>query len=233
MKSMDTDAATMKQEGTRARLKHLLWMLAIPFLNIFYMALNHAGPHVHSLATEWDRQLPLIPIFIIPYILWYPFVTLALVFMCFKNVKIYFRTLIALCLGLIICYLIYFCFQTTISRPAIENTGLLSHLLKIVYAQDQPYNCFPSIHVLTSYLMLKGSKVFHLRTRLLVIAIGIMIMASTLFVKQHVLADVIAAIALAEFTYWVSGLLLTLSSNQNIQNERSADPYIHKMDKTM
>jgi len=92
----------------------------------------------------------------------YPFITGVLIALAFRNRMVYFQTLIALCSGLIISYIFIALFQTSIQRPEMHNhTGLIAQLVRFVYTTDQPYNCFPSIRVLTSYLMLRGGHVFN------------------------------------------------------------------------
>ncbi|UVI32889.1 phosphatase PAP2 family protein [Paenibacillus spongiae] len=187
-----------------ARLLPLLWLLAIPVLNIFYMVLNHGETTVRSLMTGLDEWIPFIPAFIIPYIIWYPFIFGMLIYFSMKDRNVYYRTLLTLCLGLITCYIIYFFYQTTVERPLVTEDGLLHKLVMLIYQTDQPYNCFPSIHVLTSYLMLKGmsdcafgSRVF----RFGVIVTSWSIIVSTLFVKQHVWLDIAGGIVVAEVLY--------------------------------
>jgi len=190
------------------RYKPLLWMIAIPALNIFYALLNKPSTDVHLLLTPLDAQIPFVPAFILPYITWYPFIAFTLIFIFFKDVQVYFQTLLALCMGLVICYVFYFYFQTTVPRPQVSNSGFLNRLVRIIYDHDPPYNCFPSIHVVTSYLMLKGARVFSCWIRLIVRIIGILIIASTVFVKQHVLADVGMAIIIAECTFFLAKICL-------------------------
>jgi len=190
------------------KIKPLLWILAIPILNVFYMILNHGDAKTSSLMTDLDIQIPFVSGFIIPYLLWYPLILASLIIFCMKNRKVYYQTLIALCVGLIVSYIIYYFFQTTVARPTIPKDGILNSLVSFVYLTDQPYNCFPSIHVLTSYLVIKGvvdctnlSKVLRL---MIVISSG-MVIVSTLFVKQHVLLDVTGGIILAQFLYYIVG----------------------------
>ncbi len=49
---------------------------------------------------------------------------------------------------------------------------------------------FPSIHVLTIYLMLRGGHVFNRTIPLIIAIISILIIISTVLVKQHVVADI-------------------------------------------
>lgn len=195
----------------------LLWILAIPILNIFYGVLNRAGDHVFNLEIMIDQWIPFTPIFIIPYIVWYPFITGMLVLLAFKNRETYFQTLIALCMGLIISYIFFAMFQSTVQRPDILNeTGFIYRLVDVVYRTDQPYNCFPSIHVLTSYLILRGSRVFNKIIWTVTAFTSILIILSTVFVKQHVVADIVGGILVGELCFYIAGALVMLKRKKSM-----------------
>ncbi|BBI31396.1 inositol phosphorylceramide synthase [Cohnella abietis] len=194
--------------------KPLLWLLVIPLLNIVYELLNHSGDNVHSLVTSLDVSTPFIPVFIIPYVLWYPFLLGVLVLILRKNVQKYYQTVLALCMGLILCDLIYICFQTMVPRPEVAPNGFLHQLVSLVYASDKPFNCFPSIHVLTSTLMIAGSSIIRWKIRIPIVVVAWSIIASTLFIKQHVIADVIAGMLAAKLVFELSGRLLPFLQNR-------------------
>lgn len=190
------------------RNKSLLWILLIPILNVFYTFLNHGHSNTRNLITDLDIEIPFVPGFAIPYLLWYPIILVSLFIFNMKNRKVYYRTLISICIGLIVSYFLYYFFQTTVNRPTIPSDGFLNSLVRFVYLTDQPYNAFPSIHVLTSYLVIKGitdctnlSKVL----RNIIVITSWTIIISTVFVKQHVVLDVFGAIILAQFLYYIVG----------------------------
>ncbi|MBP1996343.1 phosphatase PAP2 family protein [Paenibacillus eucommiae] len=187
----------------------LLWILVIPVLNIFYGILNQGGDNVSNLATPLDTIIPFAPAFIIPYLMWYPFIFGMLIVIFFRNRSSYYRVLLTLNLGLIVCYVIYYYFQTTVTRPPITDQGLLHSLVNLVYQTDGPYNCFPSIHVLTSYLIVKGTANapnLSKAARWFIVLISWSIIVSTVFVKQHVWLDAAGAIVLTEILYFACGL---------------------------
>ncbi|MCY6356520.1 phosphatase PAP2 family protein [Clostridium sp. ZS2-4] len=175
-------------------------MLIIPILNIFYGILNNDSRGVYSLETKIDTLIPFTKSFIIPYVIWYPFIFLVLVYLCLKNTKIYYKTLFCLSIGFVVSYIIFYFFQTTIVRPAFVEDDILTKIVEIVYKNDKPYNCFPSLHVLTTYFVMKGiSEVESNRKITLPVNItGVLIIVSTMFVKQHVAMDVIFAIIIGE-----------------------------------
>ncbi|MCY6369126.1 phosphatase PAP2 family protein [Clostridium ganghwense] len=175
-------------------------MISIPILNIFYGILNNDSRGVYSLMTSIDRVIPFTKSFIIPYIIWYPFIFLIMVYLCIKDIKAYYKTLLCLNIGFIVSYIIFYFFQTAVSRPVLGESDILIKLVGIIYKTDNPYNCFPSLHVLTTYFVMKGISEVEKNKKITlpVNIIGILIILSTLFIKQHVVLDVIFAIVLGE-----------------------------------
>ncbi|MEK4276229.1 phosphatase PAP2 family protein [Paenibacillus sp. FSL R7-0026] len=160
-------------------------------------------------------MIPFVPAFIIPYLLWYPFIPGALIALAFKDKRTYFQTLIALCSGLVISYIFFALFQTAIERPNIEGEeGFLITMVDYIYRNDQPYNCFPSIHVLTSYLILRGTRVFGRAIWAMTSAFSIVIIVSTVLVKQHVVVDIAGGILVGELCFRLAGTTLHALSSR-------------------
>ncbi|MDQ0655929.1 hypothetical protein QF041_000696 [Paenibacillus sp. W2I17] len=74
---------TNLKSSYRSEWLSLLWLLAVPILNIFYGVLNRAGDRVSSLQTNLDVLIPFIPGFIVPYLIWHPFITGVLIALAF------------------------------------------------------------------------------------------------------------------------------------------------------
>jgi membrane-associated phospholipid phosphatase len=188
----------------RAQLVPLSLLLMIPLLNVFYSVLNHGGRGASSLVTDLDQAIPFVKAFIVPYLIWYPFIIWGFVYMCIKDRNAYYRTLFTYAAGLIVCYVVYYLYQTTVPRPVLTGTDPFTRLVAFTYASDQPFNCFPSIHVLSSYLIMIGmssSQAISSRIRWFVHIMGGLIILSTLLVKQHVILDAAGAILLAEVLF--------------------------------
>jgi hypothetical protein len=179
-------------------------IMSMPLLHIFYGILNNGDRGASSLMTDLDRGIPFLKIFILPYLAWYPFLLCTFVFFYLKDRDTFYKTLLALDAGLIICYLVYFLYQTTVPRPLLVGEDLQTKMVTWLYAADQPFNCFPSIHSLTSYLMFKGINHSHIRNKrnqLAISGVAFTIILSTLFVKQHTVLDAFAAIFLGEVLF--------------------------------
>lgn len=189
-------------------LMPLSLMISLPLLNIFYIILNGGGHGAHSLMTDLDRGLPFLKIFILPYLGWYPYLFCTLIYFCFEDRRTYYQTLLALDLGMTFCYVVYFFYQTTVPRPVMTGDDILTRMVAWVYMNDPPFNCFPSIHCLSSYLMFKGIRHSSVRkgANLLVVSfMAFTIVLSTLLVKQHTILDVVAAVFLGELLFNIVG----------------------------
>lgn len=186
-------------------LVHPLWsILIIPLLSLVYVAINREPPLTRTLYTDLDGMIPFLKLFIIPYMIWMPFLYLTLVYFYFKDRRLYFHTLLAYAVCVLICYGIYWKFQTTVPRLELQGDDLLSRMVAFVYRNDAPYNCFPSIHCLSSYLLFlaaRNSPAIRDRTAVLIGILAWVIIVSTLFVKQHVVMDAFAGIMLAHLVF--------------------------------
>jgi len=193
----------------------LCLLITLPLLNSLYEVFNNANNGVYYLVTKLDNMIPFYPIFMIPYMCWYPFMLLTMIYFCFKDKKIFYKLLLTIDLGLIVCYVFYFFFQTTVPRPAILGDGFVNNFVRYIYKMDNPYNCFPSIHIMTCYLLMKGIWKSKTRNKLNLAVIwfmGNLIILATLFTKQHIIADLVSAVLLGNIIYD----LLTLVNEEKI-----------------
>ncbi|WP_338130587.1 phosphatase PAP2 family protein [Cohnella ginsengisoli] len=118
-----------------------------------------------------------------------------------KDVRTFYRAIATYTICALVCYLVYSVFQTTVPRPDLVGHDPLTRLVAYIYHRDQPFNCFPSIHCFSSYMVFRmlASSSFKTRRSLTLVGIGSgLIILSTQFIKQHVLLDLVAAIALVE-----------------------------------
>ena len=75
--------------------------------------------------------------------------------------------------------------------------------LRFLYDADPPYNCCPSLHVAHSFVSALACYRVHRTLGFVAISCASLVGVSTLFTKQHYVADVIAGILLALAGYAV------------------------------
>lgn len=187
-----------------------------------YPLFNKPLEQTYYLGTAIDDWLAFSPVWIIPYVLWYLYLPSVGFLLVFRDKRTGGLTLLTMILGLFCSYLTYSVFQTTVPRPEVLGGDLCSRLVRLIYSIDQPYNAFPSIHVLiTCALMLGTARAENLgkSVKAVIWLLGWLIIFSTVFVKQHVLADIFGGIAIA------LGLHSLLRRFLDRLRERPGQPY--------
>ena len=178
----------------------------MPVLGLIYKILNNNPREAVILSTDIDDKIPFLPIFILPYIIWYAFILGYLIYFWYKDTRVYLKTLTMIVIGELVCFVIYFFFQTTVPRPGLVGDGILIELVGMIYSHDQPFNAFPSIHVLTTFAIILGNINIsnkHIIHSIFVPVMGSLIIISTLFVKQHYILDMFASMFLTSFIYGI------------------------------
>jgi membrane-associated phospholipid phosphatase len=183
----------------------ILSLLLIPAIlgtNLIYESLNH-GPNRIFLETPLDRALPVVPIFAIPYISLIPYIVLSLLVFLFVRARVYRSAAITMIIVWFISYACYFFLQSYIARPAITGTDPFSALVRSIYAGDQPYNDFPSLHTSLSTIIAIHWWRIDRRIGIAATIWTALIVMSTVLIKQHYLADVVGGLALAGVMSWL------------------------------
>lgn len=162
----------------------------------------------HVIHMPIDDYIPFVEIFIVPYLLWFAYVAVAVIYFFFTNVQDYYK----LCSFLFIGMTIFLIASTVYPnghylRPRVfERDNIFVTMVQWLYTQDTPTNLFPSIHVYNSIGVhiaishseqLKNKKWVQWGSFLLMLSI----IASTVFLKQHSVFDVITAGAAAVVIY--------------------------------
>ncbi|CAG9612519.1 hypothetical protein BACCIP111899_01696 [Bacillus rhizoplanae] len=182
----------------------LCYILLLMLVSPLYDVLNQSAVGAVNVTTKIDAWIPFTKEFIVPYLLWFPYLYGALIYYCFADRKLYYVTLSSVVLGDLLSFSIYYMWQTTVTRPEVIGNDVFANLVRFIYSIDQPVNCFPSIHVLTTFVIMitayKRKKQNKWEYSLLTF-VGVLIILSTLFTKQHAFIDVITGIVVASFLY--------------------------------
>ncbi|MGA2765990.1 MAG: phosphatase PAP2 family protein [Spirochaetia bacterium] len=177
------------------------------FASKIYDPLNH-GPAVLHLRTPLDDALPLIPLFVIPYDSLEPLIYFSLIVFLVFRTRIFQSAALSLIVAMLVSYAVYFFLQTEVLRPVVSGSDALSRMIRDVYAGDNPYNDFPSLHTSLSTIIAIAWWRTDRRLGIVAGAWTALIIASTVFVKQHYVADVAAGLLLAWGASWLSKKIL-------------------------
>ncbi|MBQ7064974.1 MAG: hypothetical protein IJM90_08805 [Firmicutes bacterium] len=183
----------------------ILIQFSIYFLTKFPVSLMT----LHDLMTPFDRRIPFIPGWIIIYILSYLSWGISLIWIVAESKPHGYRFACSYILCLIISCVIFLAYPGTLERPEPEGSGFIMFLVRVIYWFDSPTNLCPSLHVLISYFCWRGTfgcrkipvwyKVFNF-------VFLILVCFSILFVKQHVVLDIIVAIPVGELSLQICRL---------------------------
>jgi membrane-associated phospholipid phosphatase len=220
-----------KSTRTSVYLTYVIGNVVLMLL-LFYFLLNNvaydwtgqlypigSGFRLDAVFGGLDNAIPFVPEMVIFYVyLFYPLVILTMLYFAFVEYKKGYALGWSLVIINAIAVLIYIVFpvstywwrQDLLAHPIVGN--FWANQVYNIYAEDTSFNCFPSLHAAVSticfytwfrYSKIKASNVTKgVTIAAFTIAAGVIL--STLFIKQHYIADEVAGILLA----WIIGTLL-------------------------
>ena len=154
-----------------------------------------------DLSTVWDGRIPFRPEWIVIYVLSFAS-WLVTFFLLFRQRKEHvYRNSAAYLLTLLITFACFMLIPAELTRPEVPGTGFFPWLTRLVYACDPPNNLCPSLHVICSYYCWRclydteGIPRWYRRFNLVFL---LLVCCSILFVKQHVIVDIPAAVLVSE-----------------------------------
>ena len=191
--------------------KHILFIIYFPIYLYCFCWLEARDDvsftNIHCIVDDW---IPFMEIFIIPYLLWFLYVVVVLLYLFLQkqHLEDYYHCVIVLILGMSTCLLVYYLFPNAQNMRPTEfaHSNIFIDIISFIYRSDTDTNVLPSIHVFnavaihgafsTSYYFRKrrGWKVASL-------ILCILICLSTMFLKQHSFLDVISAVVLYVLYY--------------------------------
>ncbi len=177
------------------------------YLIWFFSLEKHQFSHYAVIHTKVDDFIPFVEAFIVPYYMWFAYVSLTLLFFLFSfDVEDYYKNFYFLATGMTVFLVISTLFPNMHQlRPVVmPRDNVFTHMVQAIYASDTPANLWPSIHVYNSIgtmIAVHHSKRFGKLGVIVSDIIGISIILSTMFVKQHSVYDVITAFIMATFFY--------------------------------
>lgn len=188
-----------------------LLILLVVHCSSYYGAkmIIQGGPY-NFIGSAFDSKIPLIPCSIIIYYGCFLFWVINYTNIIRNEPEGTYRFLSAEIIGKIVCFLTYVLFPTAIIRPEVTGTGFFSDVIRMMYSIDHPDALFPSMHCFVSWMCVVGMRdkpCFSKKYRIFSIVMAVLVFIATLTTKQHIVADVLAGIALAELSYSIAGHL--------------------------
>ncbi len=192
----------------KRRLGREAWYLAYLPIYLLMFAL------VERLITDnywvsWcplDDQIPFVRQFVLIYVLWYPLMLGMAAWLLARDKRAFVRYAQAVVLGLSASIAIFVLFPSgqNLRPEVVEGRGLTAWMVRAIYAADTNTNVFPSMHVVGTLAAMAAAFDSHSIPRWgkwSIAALGVLINASTVLIKQHSVLDIFGGIALFALVY--------------------------------
>ena len=194
------------------KYKHGLIILvyAIVYLMFFGYLEHRPVRGFHAIDTVFDDYIPFCEYFIVPYLLWFPYQVVTVLYFIFKNKnkKEYYQLVFNMMMGMTIFLIVSYVYPNVLHLRPLEfpRENVFTDAVRCLYRTDTPTNVLPSIHVfnslaihmsLTNCEALRDKKAIRYGS----LVLTLLIIMSTMFLKQHSVIDVCCGATLALFGY--------------------------------
>ncbi|MCM1244972.1 MAG: phosphatase PAP2 family protein [Roseburia sp.] len=198
--------------------REALVFLYFPVYLLWFFMLEQMEPeNLFFVTNPLDHYIPFCEYFIVPYLLWFPYLFGGLFwFYRWERKSGFMKFALTLIAGLTICLFIYMVFPNAQAlRPnPYPRDNFFTDVVKLLQGFDTPTNVCPSIHVFSTvalHIAVMKSEVLRKKRYVTygswILAVSICL--STVFLKQHSFTDVICALALNAVLYFLIYRLLS------------------------
>lgn len=194
---------------------HAWWGFYLPaYLASFFIIEHFITDNYWATQTVLDSYVPFCEWFIFPYVSWSPLLVVLGVYLILKDGEGFRRymwyIMVTFTTAVVFCILIP---NGQDLRPAVmEHHNLAAWLVEYTYSIDTNTNVFPSVHVvgvIDAWFAIWHTRGLKKRAwRWSTAVYGVLIIASTVFIKQHAVIDVLAGLVVGFLgNYIVYGII--------------------------
>ena len=193
---------------TSPEFRHLLLLLYWPIYGLTFLILERGLTLTyHPVESALDAKIPFCEYFVIPYYFWFIFLIGIHFYTAFFDIAAFKKLMYFIMITYTVTTVIYLFYPTRQElRPAeFERNNIFIVIVKALYDFDTNTNVCPSIHVIGSFAVLFTSR--HCKRfktfwwQLGFISATVLICLSTVFLKQHSIIDIWAALAVCAVAY--------------------------------
>ncbi len=185
--------------------KYWLYMLFVP---IYLVAFFLTEKYINGSSNYWvsyipfDDTIPFVDWFVIFYVLWYPLLVGVAILLLIKDKQAYLRYARMIVFGFSFSIVFFWIFPNgqNLRPETFANDNIFTKIIGLIYASDTNTNVLPSMHVYGSLCamvaVIDSDRVDNVWAVVGISVLSVMICASTVFIKQHSILDVIAAVVM-------------------------------------
>ena len=193
------------------RYKHIFVALYFPVYMVWFVWLEaRVDVPFTYIHCAIDDYIPFCEYFIIPYLLWFIYIAVTVGYFLFfnENTTEFWSLILNLAIGMTLFLIVSYVYPNGLNiRPTeFTNDSVFTRMVQFLYRTYTPTNVLPSIHVYNSVAAFSAihtcknlQKHKGIRTGSFILTT--LIILSTMFLKQHSIADVATGITCAVATY--------------------------------
>ncbi len=194
---------------TEPKFRHILMLLYWPLFSLVFQLLEHRqGIEWIAVRSRFDGMIPFCEYFIIPYYFWFVYLVWMLVYTFFFDIPSFKKYMTFIIISYSLTCLIYVIIPTeqNLRIDLSERSNVFEDLVwQLQTSIDNNKNVCPSLHVTGSFAVLftawNSERYRSVFWRAVFIAITVLISVSTVFLKQHSIIDIAAAVGLCFAIY--------------------------------
>lgn len=194
---------------TSERFRHLLLLLFWPVYGLMFLFVErfYSVNFYYPMHCILDDYIPFMEIFLIPYLFWFVFLVGIHIYTLLYDLETFRKMMYFIIATYSVAILTYLLFPTCQNlRPeTFARDNILTRFMAHFYEFDTNTNVCPSIHVIGSFAVMfaglhcKGLQ--HTAWKAFFIITTILISLSTVFLKQHSVLDILAALIVCAIAY--------------------------------
>ena len=197
--------------STSTRIKRVIPVALYTVFNLLcFSYLENRHVRYHIIDSSLDDKIPFCEYFIIPYLLWFLYIAVTVGYFLFfnENTTEFWSLILNLAIVMKLFLIVSYVYPNGLNiRPTeFTNDSVFTRMVQFLYRTDTPTNVLPSIHVYNSVAAFSAihtcknlQKHKGIRTGSFILTT--LIILSTMFLKQHSIADVATGITCAVATY--------------------------------
>ncbi len=191
--------------------KHLKLLLFWPVFGLLFMFVErfYQVEYYHPVYCSLDDMIPFCEWFLIPYLFWFVYLIGMHIYTLLYDVDTFRRMMKYIIITYSAAILIYFIFPTCQElRPiTFERDNILTRFIAGFYQFDTNTNVCPSIHVIGSLAVMEAAvwskKINSKGWKATFVIIAMLICVSTVFMKQHSVIDLLAALPICAAAHFI------------------------------
>ena len=186
---------------TSPQFRHLFLLLGwVGYFLMYFLTENLIPAEAcHVIHSPLDNLIPFNEVFVVPYVAWYAFIAVSLVWFALYDIESFKKLSIFIIVTQVLAMAVYIIYPSRQDlRPeSFERDNIFTWILGLIYSFDTNTGVCPSLHVAYSIgiasVWLKCRGVSKLRKSFVCVSM-FLVCISVAFVKQHSVVDIWAAL---------------------------------------